>query len=217
MKKRRVIVEDGIVAGNAYDKYGTRNPVARALMRNFLYALRRLVQQAANTDVHEVGCGEGHLSLELKKLGAEVRGSDFSRQVISRAEQNAECAGLQVAFKVASIYDLTPGEDAAGLVVCCEVLEHLSDAERALQILTQLARPHLLISVPREPIWRLLNMARGKYLTALGNTPGHVNHWSRGSFLRFLRQHVDIVEVRSPFPWTMALCRSRELADKEAP
>ena len=28
------------------------------------------------------------------------------------------------------------------------------------------------VSVPREPIWRAANMARGKYLGALGNTPG---------------------------------------------
>ena len=31
---------------------------------------------------------------------------------------------------------------------------------------------HLLVSVPREPLWRGLNMARGAYLKDLGNTPG---------------------------------------------
>ena len=38
---------------------------------------------------------------------------------------------------------------------------------------------HLLVSVPREPLWRALNVARGAYLRELGNTPGHVNHWSK--------------------------------------
>ena len=37
----------------------------------------------------------------------------------------------------------------------------------------------LLVSVPREPLWRGLNMARGAYMRDLGNTPGHVNHWSK--------------------------------------
>ena len=38
---------------------------------------------------------------------------------------------------------------------------------------------HLLVSVPREPLWRALNMLRGAYWRALGNTPGHLNHWSK--------------------------------------
>ena len=41
------------------------------------------------------------------------------------------------------------------------------------------AERHLLVSVPREPLWRMLNMARGAYWSDLGNTPGHLNHWSR--------------------------------------
>jgi hypothetical protein len=49
------------------------------------------------------------------------------------------------------------------------------------------AERHLLVSVPREPLWRMLNMARGAYWPALGNTPGHLNHWSRRSFVRCSR------------------------------
>jgi len=63
--------------------------------------------------------------------------------------------------------------------------------------------------VPREPIWRILNIARGKYIGDLGNTPGHVNHWSRRGFIDLLSRRFDVVEVRSPLPWTMALCRVR--------
>ena len=48
-------------------------------------------------------------------------------------------------------------------------------------------------------------MARGAYWSELGNTPGHLNHWSRRSFVRLLSRHGDVVEVRSPFPWTMLL------------
>ena len=38
---------------------------------------------------------------------------------------------------------------------------------------------HALLSVPREPIWRMLNFLRGKYWSSGGNTPGHLQHWSR--------------------------------------
>ena len=52
-----------------------------------------------------------------------------------------------------------------------------------------------------------LNMARGAYVKDLGNTPGHVNHWSKRSFVSLLARHGEVVEARSPFPWTMLLVR----------
>jgi 2-polyprenyl-3-methyl-5-hydroxy-6-metoxy-1,4-benzoquinol methylase len=204
-----MIIEEGVVAGNAYDKYGTRNPLARAMMNGFLKTLRELVQSTGARDVHEVGCGEGHLSVMFAQAGLKVRASDFSKQVVDKARQNAQAAGADVSYEITSIYDLSAPRAAAELVVCCEVLEHLPDPERALDILAGLARPHLIVSVPREPIWRLLNMARGKYIGDWGNTPGHLNHWSRGSFLRFLSRRLEVVECRSPFPWTMVRCKTR--------
>jgi len=62
--------------------------------------------------------------------------------------------------------------------------------------------------VPREPIWRALNLARGKYVRDLGNTPGHLGHWSRRGFLELLGGRLEVVAVRTPLPWTMALCRA---------
>ena len=59
--------------------------------------------------------------------------------------------------------------------------------------------------MPHEPLWRVLNVLRGAYLRDLGNTPGHVNHWSRRGFLRLLERHGRIIEARSPSPWTMVL------------
>jgi hypothetical protein len=67
------------------------------------------------------------------------------------------------------------------------------------------AQRHVLISVPREPLWRVVNMARGAYWRHLGNTPGHVNHFSRRAIVALCAQHGDVIETRSPFPWTMVL------------
>ena len=83
----------------------------------------------------------------------------------------------------------------------------MPDPERSVAEMARVARRHLLVSVPREPLWRALNLARGAYVRQLGNTPGHVNHWSRASFERLLAPHGEVVEVRSPFPWTMVLVR----------
>ena len=83
----------------------------------------------------------------------------------------------------------------------------MPDPEHTVSEMARVASSHLLVSVPREPLWRGLNMARGAYLKDLGNTPGHVNHWSKRSFVSLLSQHGEVVDARSPFPWTMLLVR----------
>jgi len=193
-------------AGNYYDKYRTRNPIARWLMQGFLSGFDRLSNSIPPGPVLEVGCGEGELSMRLAARGHRVRGCDVSADVIDEARGRARSAGLAVEFWQCDIQDLTE-QDAAPLVICCEVLEHLLDPQAGLERLALLARPWLIVSVPREPLWRAMNMARGKYLGQLGNTPGHLNHWGRGAFLSQLGERFDIVETASPVPWTMALCK----------
>ena len=45
-----------------------------------------------------------------------------------------------------------------------EVLEHVPDAEHTVAEMARCAKRRLLVSVPREPLWRGLNIARGAYL-----------------------------------------------------
>jgi 2-polyprenyl-3-methyl-5-hydroxy-6-metoxy-1,4-benzoquinol methylase len=194
--------------GNVYDKYGTANPVARRLMAGFLREFDRLVEQTGASEAHEVGCGEGELAIRLARGGLRVRGSDAFPEVLEEAGQRAAVAGVEVAFETMPVEQLDPDRDGAQLVVCCEVLEHLEDPDLALDVLAGLARPWLLASVPREPLWRALNLARLSYVSDLGNTPGHLNHWSKRDFVRFLTRRFEVVGVVSPLPWTMALCRS---------
>jgi SAM-dependent methyltransferase len=193
--------------GNVYDKYGTQNPVARRLMAGFVSDLDELVVRSGAHEAHEVGCGEGELSIRLARRGLRVRGTDAFPEVLEEARRRAAVAGVEVDFEAIPVEELDPAEHAAELVVCCEVLEHLEDPQRGLGMLSRLARPWLIASVPREPLWRALNLARLSYIGDLGNTPGHLNHWSKGGFERFLGEGFEVVELRNPMPWTMALCR----------
>jgi SAM-dependent methyltransferase len=196
-------------AGNVYDKYGTRNPVARHLMRGFLGCLDRFVDRSGAREAHELGCGEGELSLRMARRGLRVRGTDASREVIDEARRRAAAAAIEVEFRARPVETLDPERDAAELIVCCEVLEHLPDPVAALDTVAGLAGPWAILSVPREPLWRALNLARLAYVSDLGNTPGHVNHWSQRGFSDLLGRHLEVVEIATPTPWTMALCRAR--------
>jgi SAM-dependent methyltransferase len=201
-------VEDGIIAGNVYAKYESRNPLARGLVDGFTRALTDLVERTGARQIHEVGCGEGHWATLLAARGLAVRGTDQSAPVIATATASARAAGLSIPFRAADLHHLDPDRDGAQLILCCEVLEHVPDPDRALAQLVRLARPHLILSVPWEPLWRVLNVARGRYLRDLGNTPGHLQHWSRRGFLDLVGRRARIVAIRRPVPWTMVWCRT---------
>ena len=201
------VSEDGIVTGNTYDKYGSTNPVVRRLMGGFERALDELFDRAEPRSLLDVGCGEGVLVQRwARRLGeGRVVGIDLEEDSIQAAWAERKAPNLE--YRVMKAESLPFAVNEFDLATAIEVLEHVPDPERTLSEMARCAERHLLVSVPREPLWRMLNMARGAYWSKLGNTPGHLNHWSRCSFVRLLSRHGDVVEIRSPFPWTMLLVR----------
>jgi len=187
-------------------KYHSKNPISRWLVNGFCVDLMALLQTTGLSDVHEVGCGEGHLSSIMLQAGFQVRGSDIDDAAVERARAEADQLGLGLPLKATSLFDLDEA-DRADVVVCTEVLEHLDEPALAMTKLVRLARRYLIVSAPREPLWRGMNMARGCYWSDLGNTPGHIQHWSSDGFCRFVSEFATIAVVRKPVPWTMVLCR----------
>jgi 2-polyprenyl-3-methyl-5-hydroxy-6-metoxy-1,4-benzoquinol methylase len=207
------VSEDGVVTGNTYDKYGSTNPVVRRLMASFERDLDELFGLAAPNSVLDVGCGEGVLVHQWAQRLAAGDASEATRVVGIDLEEESIQAGWaerqapNLEYRVMEAANLPFAEGEFDLASAIEVLEHVPDPEHTLSEMARCAQRHLLVSVPREPLWRMLNMARGAYWPALGNTPGHLNHWSRRSFTGLLARHGEVVEVRSPFPWTMLLVR----------
>lgn len=193
--------------GNTYDKYGTRNPLARRLVTRFLAEADDAIREAAPASILDVGCGEGVVTERIAQLvpTARVVGLDVEDpELVSDWERLA--AG-NLSFEAGSAYSL-PYEDGSFDLVCAfEVLEHLERPADGLAELARVASGALVLSVPREPLWRALNVASGRYLRELGNTPGHVNHWSRRAFAEFAGSAGEVARVRSPLPWTIATVR----------
>jgi SAM-dependent methyltransferase len=196
-----------VPTGNTYDKYGSTNPVVKRLMAGFHDALDELWARARPESVLDVGCGEGVLTSEwAERLGdGRVVGIDLDDPKL-RAEWEARRRD-NLEFRAEEATSLSFGDDEFDLATAIEVLEHVPRPEETLSEMARVARRRLLVSVPREPLWRGLNMARGAYWRSLGNTPGHVNHWSKRSFVSLLGRYGEVEEARSPFPWTMLLVR----------
>jgi 2-polyprenyl-3-methyl-5-hydroxy-6-metoxy-1,4-benzoquinol methylase len=196
-----------VPTGNTFDKYGSQNPVVRRLMSGFHRTLDELWSQAAPSSVLDVGCGEGVLTLEwAERLGSgRIVGIDLEDPKLRAEWARRERPNLE--YRAEEATRLSFGDDEFELAAAIEVLEHVPEPEATLAEMARVASGHLLVSVPREPLWRGLNMARGAYWRDLGNTPGHLNHWSKRGFVSLLSRYGDVVEARSPFPWTMLLVR----------
>jgi SAM-dependent methyltransferase len=205
-----------VPTGNTYDKYGSSNPVVKRLMAGFHGALDELWATAAPESLLDVGCGEGVLTLEWAERlgGGRVVGIDLEDPKL-RAEW-AQRSRPNLEFRAEDATRLSFGDDEFDAVAAIEVLEHVPEPEATVVEMARVARRWLLVSVPREPLWRGLNMARGAYLRDLGNTPGHLNHWSKRAFVSLLSRYGTVEEARSPFPWTMVLVRVSERADLRA-
>lgn len=199
-----------VPTGNTFDKYASTNPVVRRLMAGFEATLDQLFSMAAPATVLDVGCGEGVLTEQWAQrlesdppsrvVGVDLADPKLEADWAIRSHPNLE-------FRAMRVEQLEFGDGEFDLVAATEVLEHVDEPERAVAEMARVAARWLLVSVPHEPLWRALNMARGAYLRELGNTPGHVNHWNRRSFVKLLARHGDVVQTRAPFPWTMLLVR----------
>jgi SAM-dependent methyltransferase len=196
-----------VPTGNTYDKYGSGNPIERRLMAAFMDRLDASLPAVAPATILEVGVGEGEVADRVAQRfpDAFVTGIDLPDESLAEHWSNR-----RLAASFADIVALPYPDDTFDLVLAIEVLEHVPNPMGALRELARVARRDLVLSVPREPLWRAANMARGKYWGDLGNTPGHIQHWTRGGFSRLVGAHLEVVDVHSPTPWTMVAARVRD-------
>lgn len=191
------------VVGNLYDKYRTCNPLARVLMGRFLRTVSDLARSTGAESVLEVGCGEGHLS---QYLFQQLTPKRFAACDVSLERVEASISP-SIELREASVYALPYADCSFDLVVCCEVLEHLEFPESALEEIARVARNWALFSTPNEPFFRGMNLLRGAYLSSLGNTPGHLQHFGPASLRALVEERFVVSDTHTPFPWIVVLAQ----------
>jgi SAM-dependent methyltransferase len=159
----------------------------------------------------ELGCGEGFSTQRLREMlpgNVKLEASEFVDALVPKAQAR----NPKVKVTQESVYETNHKDGSFDLIFLLEVLEHLDYPDQALEEIARILKPDgfLVLGVPREPLWCSLNVARGKYLTSFGNTPGHLNHWPSFALKRFVGKHFgQIIESRQPLPWTQVLAKKR--------
>ena len=201
-------------SGNFYDKYNTKNPIERMLMRNFFDRVGQLFKLSGvedGTPILEAGCGEGHFTAYIRESfpSSPINAFDISDDIVKVACSS----GLDnVDFNTGDIYHIEAGTSSYRLICVSEVLEHIEKPAEALKELERVSGKYILVTVPNEPIWRILNMVRGAYLKDFGNTPGHIQHWSKRQFIKMIRENTKlrIVKFQKALPWLQMLLEVTE-------
>ena len=190
-------------------KYITRNPIAKWAVSNFMATFEELLETVAAwgaSNVLDLACGEGVTAQRVTIVHptARLTGLDIDEPSLKIAQR------INPGFAVTrgDVYNLPYETGVFDLVIATEVLEHLRWPAEVLKEIKRVSR-YCILSVPREPLYRILNLLRLSYIRHLGNYPEHVQHWSKGAFIRFARSQLNVLMVRSPIPWTMLLCEAR--------
>lgn len=187
--------------------------VGRKLLDGYFRAVQDLLEQsgklATGGTAIELGCGEGFSTQRLRDFLPEtftLQASEYVEKLVPRAQtRNKNVAVIQE-----SVYELTHADKTFDIIFLLEVLEHLDHPEVALAEIRRVLKDDgvLILGVPREPLWRMLNMARGKYLKDFGNTVGHLNHWSARGLQATIAQHFGpVIARKNPLPWTIVLAK----------
>jgi ubiquinone/menaquinone biosynthesis C-methylase UbiE len=193
-------------------KYTYRNPLLRYANRRFLETIGSMLTGLKFESLLDAGCGEGIVfDLISQRFECQIVGMDYDPSRLDSARERQGTALLLTG----DVHTLPFKDNSFDLVLALELLEHVGNPRKALAEAQRVTRRYLLASVPREPWWRLGNMARLKYLRDFGNTPEHINHWSRSGFIEFVAEKFSIVKVKTPVLWTFVLAQARAKSHRD--
>lgn len=192
-------------------KYTQANFIGKWLINNFYGAVSSFVERVdlRSGAALEVGAGQGYSTRYLREA-LQTNVMLTASELEPTQVQQAQLRNPDVPITSESVYELQRADKSVDLIIMLEVLEHLENPEIALSEIARVASQFVILSVPREPIWCFLNFIRGKYWTSLGNTPGHINHWSTNKFRHFVGKYFEVVDTKTPLPWTIVLLRPRD-------
>ncbi len=121
------------------------NPVRLAYVRDRAAAHfgrdPKRLDSLAGLRILDIGCGGGILSEPLARLGASVTGVDPSEGNIAVASRHAEQSGLVIDYRAATAETLAEAGALFDLVLAMEVIEHVSDVGRFVDLIASLTKP----------------------------------------------------------------------------
>ena len=109
--------------------------------------VRSLLGDVQELSIADIGCGTGRHTLYLLEAGAKVTATDFVAEMMTQAIEKTK--DQDVRFVTHDLTERFPFDnDAFDRILCCLVLEHISDLDSVIGEMARICRPggFLLIS-----------------------------------------------------------------------
>jgi ubiquinone/menaquinone biosynthesis C-methylase UbiE len=112
-------------------------------IERFRALARRLAPRIKPRDrVLEIAPGPGYLAIELARLtGCRMVGVDISRTFVRMARENAEKAGVDIAFDEGDAADLPLPSEGFDLIVCCAAFKNFTRPLDSLDEMYRVLKP----------------------------------------------------------------------------
>lgn len=188
-------------------KHTTQNPISKFFLNNFKHLLLERTKEMHPDSILDVGAGEGFILEMFRKnnVAKKLEGLEYMDDAIDIGKKMHP----KIIIKKGTIYELPYKANSFDVVLCSEVLEHLEDPNKALSELKRVTKKYLILSVPNEPLFTIQRILRGKNVMKLGAHPEHIQHWTSGSFEKFVSKICTVKDVQTPLPWTLVIAQKR--------
>jgi ubiquinone/menaquinone biosynthesis C-methylase UbiE len=172
-------------------------------MDRFQTLAQRLAPQISRSSrVLEIAPGPGYLAIELAKLtGCRMIGVDISRTFVRIAQENAERAGVDIAFDEGDAADLSLPSNVFDLVVCCAAFKNFTRPLAALDEMYRVLKPGgtaLIVDLRKDFSKQDVN----KYVHGKGLINGVVIKWTFNTMLKkraYTREAIEQLASQSRF------------------
>ncbi len=157
------------------------------------------------SQVLEVGCGAGFMSISLARRGFRLRSIDAVEAMVEQARRHAEEAGVAdlLSLGVGDAYALAFEDESLDLVVALGVIPWLERPELALQEMARVLKPGGCVIFTSDNRARLNNLLDPWLNPAFAP----LKRWTKHLLVQIGLRHKSVDDVG-------ATCRSRRFIDK---
>lgn len=176
------------------------------LHKSFLSSLiaQKIIKlNPSSKNIFDIGCGEGYLISEFKKLGLEVKGVDFSSAGIEKLNPSLlDCFIQGDLYEIAKKVFETAKFD---VITNTHVIEHLIDPEEFLQTCKMGMHENSILAIKAPNDFSILhneliekNLVDKKWWI---NYPEHLSYFNKDNMVKFLEcKGFEVKSILSEFP-----------------
>lgn len=189
-----------------HSKHIHQNTVFQFFVARFFRKFYQFFNMMNADSVLEIGCGEGFVLDYLAKRNPtlHLRGIDRDFEAVRMA---SKISASVIEFVCADGAHLPCDDDSFDAVILSEVLEHVPNPDAILKEAIRVTRRYLLITVPREPYFKMI--ARCFESFRIAEDPDHIHFWTRPQFQVWLESMVRMVRNETRGFYQLALCEKR--------